>query len=1169
YGWLLCFGIFISTCCQTMSLHHAYWFGTKLSIEVRGSLIGTMYRKMLRLNHTSRTKYTGKIINLITMDAGNVGEYFWTSYCDVLIHPLHIILLLLLLCYIIGPSGLVGFATLGIFLPLTTFFNTRKNRYFTQTMGHSDKRIKIISEFICGIRFLKLYNWERYFFDRCDVERNKQLDSSRTQLMYYVIDQTFASMSNLVVLLATFGTYIGVGNTLTAQTAFPALTILYGLRTPLYMWTFVLQKMLQMMASTKRIEEFLQAPEVAATSSPSDSSDGVSIKDSEFTWNDQSINDFQDKDSSSLLSMESSHSHSNSVLKGINFEPPKGKLTVIVGRVGEGKSSLVSAILGEIKMVAGSVARPESVGYTPQVPWILSGTVRDNILFGRPLDWKRYKDVLEACCLKVDLVDFPMKDLSEIGEKGISLSGGQKQRISLARCLYANTDVIVMDEPLSAVDAEVGKHLFEECIQGMMSGRTRILVTHQIQFISSADHIVVIEQGRLIQGTYDQLQSKGIDFEEIMNTKFGGGVGLGVEPSHPPATSDPLTNSVDQVKHIDINDCVVIDQSIIHDPVNELRAKLITVEERNKGEIGKSTYIPYFKSGGPTILYIFVFLAYLCAQLASQSADYWLLIWTSNNGESKHYLMIYGLIIAIFGILVCVKMTSISYMTWNASKKLHHTMMHSVFNSPTTFFDSNPSGRILNRFSKDIGDLDYALLESINDVVSCGTSFLIALALMAYLTPYILIPVCLLSLYYYQIQKFYRHSSRELKRMDSISRSPIFGHVSESFNGLSSIRVFGQQQRFVDTFDQHVDLNLRIFYHAYSVNRWLGMNLELMTGLMVLSASIIAMLTASYSPSVAGIVVTSAIGITGMLNIAIRQYSELEVRMNSVERILEYVQLPREGARVVADNRPDEGWPNRGEIEFKNIEVRYRPNLEPSLRDINLSIGAGNKIGIVGRTGAGKSTIGLTLFRLVEPCKGAIYIDGVDITKIGLDDLRGKLCVIPQDPFIFSGTVRMNIDPFNEHTDLDLWQALEKVNMKHVVESMPMKLDGTLEEGGDGFSVGQKQLLCLVRALLNKSPVILMDEATASLDYATDALIKRVIETNFKDRTVLTIAHRLDTIIDSDLIVVVDRGQVVEYDSPNNLLNLQPDSRFKQLVNAQSNVLSLRHGNGIGNSSPD
>eukprot|EP01133_Synstelium_polycarpum_P011421 gene11421-13311_t len=922
----------------------------------------------------------------------------------------------------------------------------------------SDQRIKLIGEFISGIRFLKLYNWEQSFIDRIDTQRNQQLKSSRIRLLLWALDRTVAQVTTGIVLLVTFMTYTLSGHTLTASTAFPAVTIFLSLRKPLQMAPDAFQRLLMCLSSCTRLEEYLCSGEshgcnnIEASGIPATSD--IVIENGQFDWNDEIrvVADHaagRNEDLTGLFMKEVSQDQvpdiqGKSVLNDINFLAPAGKLTVIVGRVGQGKTSLVSALIGEIQRVYGTVKTPSSIGYTPQIPWLVNGSIRDNILFGAPYNQKRYALVIEACCLKPDLIQLPAKDLTEIGESGINLSGGQKQRISLARCLYSNHEAYIMDEPLSAVDAEVGKHLFDLCIQGLMANHTRILVTHQLQFLPSADHIVVMEGGTiLVQGTFEHLQSSGIDFQSIIKTK---------------AIRDCNEQGTKQHHIIEQPDIPITDCIVMGDATDDLvkKSKLFVKEDRNQGVIGFETYFPYLKSGGPT--------------------------------------SVYALLILVVGILLAIRHLGIAYITWRASQVLHQRLINGVFFSPCSFFDQNPSGRILNRFSKDISEIDNKLIGYIADVLSYGSIVIVSLAMVVFLAPPVIIPFLFI----------------------------------KSFQGLNSIRIFKQQDRFIGEMNKRIDLNQRLVFHTFALNRWLSMT----------------------TPARAGMAVSAALSVTGCLNWTIRQFTEVEVRMNSVERVLSYINSPREGNPEKEVNSPPAGWPPTGQIDFHNFEVKYRPTMDPSIRGLTASIPPGSKVGIVGRTGAGKSTIGISLFRMIEASSGSIDIDGIDISTIGLSDLRSRLAVIPQDSFVYSSNVRMNLDPFGQHSDLEIWNALEQVHLKSTIDNLSLKLDHSLDEGGNGLSIGQKQLLCLARALLRDTKIVLMDEATASLDYETDSLIKDAIKVHFKDRTVLTIAHRLDTIIDSDLVMVIDNGQLIEYDTPQSLL--QKDSRFKQLVIAQS-----------------
>ncbi|EFA78278.1 ABC transporter C family protein [Heterostelium album PN500] len=1176
-------------------------------------------------NNAKRLFSSGAIMNLISVDIDAFEEYFWNNCIDIFIYPFTISFLLAFLCYIVGPAaGLTGFVFMVIGLPTNAYLSKRQSDFNLRSLNLGDDRVGLMSEILTGIRFLKLYAWEQPFIDRVESIRKNQLKQLRVRNLFWASSSLLTQVLSGIVLLATFSVFVLRGGQLDATTAFTALTIFVNMRRPLEMLPESIQRLMKVFASSKRIEAFLQTTEIQQHMiTHIDTSSDIRIVDGEFTWDDadysnkrgqydsngsgdeeigeismmilqdgnnnsvggsaadspkshlvvarntlnddesgEQITTFEEVESIGMMEDDTnSPERAPSVLSGVNFVAPAGKLTMICGKVGTGKTSLVSALIGEIYKTKGSVFTPRKMGFTSQSPFLISASLRDNILFGEEFDADRYIRVLEACALDTDLTQFPAKDFTEIGERGLNLSGGQKSRIALARAVYADPECYLLDEPLSAVDSEVAKHLFEKCIQGIMASRTRILVTHQLQFVPSADHIVVIQDNNeILQGTYQQLTEKGIDFESIMKAKHidinssitDSQEGDSASPDRTTTTTTTTTTEEQQ------QTSAKIELIVTNAPDSNLqeKAKLLVQEDRNKGAVGMDTYGPYIRAGGTLWFFIIVFF-YLFSQISFQSADYWLAIWSKKQLDGPHterfYLFIYMWFIFGYIILLTIRYFSLGSFTLYAAAELHDKLLASIMQAPTLFFDQNPTGRILNRFSKDISDIDLSILESLSDIMYNGTSVFVSICIMVFINPIMVVPLAVLSVLYYFVQIIYRNTSRELKRMESISRSPIFSSVGESYSGLVTIRSFKQQQRFINQIHTQIDVNQRLYFYSYACHRWMGTRLELIASTAVFFSSLFSIYSSASNPGLAGLAVTSALGMTGFLNRLVRQYTTLEVKMNSVERVNAYTQIQSEGDRHSLTNPPPPSWPEKGQIEFRDAEVRYRPDMDPSLMDFNATLESCEKIGIVGRTGAGKSTIGVALFRMVNLSKGRILIDGIDIGKIGLYELRSKLAVIPQDPFIFSGTIRANIDPFHERSDSQIWDALEKVQLKSVVSSMPFGLSTEMQQGGE-LSVGQRQLLCLCRALLRNSKIVLMDEATASLDYETDAIIKKTIKDNFSNSTVLTIAHRLDTIYDSNRILVVDKGRLAEFDTPTALTN-NPESRYTQLLRAQSTYL--------------
>ncbi|ETE62698.1 Canalicular multispecific organic anion transporter 2, partial [Ophiophagus hannah] len=794
--------------------------------------------------------------------------------------------------------------------------------------------------------------------------------------------------------------------------------------------------------------------------------------------------------------------------------------TAIVGQVGCGKSSLVSALLGEMEKLSGDVAVKGSVAYVPQLPWIQNATLKDNILFGHPLNELKYQTVLEACALKQDLEMLPGGDQTEIGEKGINLSGGQRQRVSLARAVFSNTDVYLLDDPLSAVDSHVAKHIFDNVIgpEGALKGKTRILVTHGIHFLPQVDYIVVVVDGRISEmGSYQELLQQNRSFAEFLRNYAPD---EDIEEDEPTimedeevllaedtlsnhtdlADSEPVTNEVRKqfLRQLSVISSdgelsskkstkrKVCDKKSMEPPIKGTSEKLIQAETAETGTVKFTVFWQYMKAVGPVISLLICFL-YSCQNGAAIGANVWLSVWTNDpviNGTQQNVNMRIG-VYAALGILQA--MAGIK-----AARILHAALLENKLHTPQSFYDTTPTGRIINRFSKDIYVID---------------------------------------------ERFYVATSRQLKRLESVSRSPIYSHFSETVTGANVIRAYKREKSFVYSSDTKVNDNQKSYYPGIVANRWLGIRVEFVGNCVVFFAALFAVLSKNnLSAGLVGLSVSYALQVTMSLNWMVRMTSDLESNIVAVERVKEYSENETEAPWIIEDKRPPEEWPTKGEVVFTKYSVRYRKGLDLVLKDLSLGVKGGEKVGIVGRTGAGKSSMTLCLFRILEATKGEITIDGVKIADIGLHDLRSKLTIIPQDPVLFSGTLRMNLDPFNKYSEEEIWKALELSHLKRFVSSQPAMLEFECSEGGENLSVGQRQLVCLARALLRKTKILILDEATAAIDLETDDLIQMTIRTQFEDCTVLTIAHRLNTIMDYTRVLVLDRGRIAEFDSPTNLI---------------------------------
>lgn len=960
---------------------------------------------------------------------------------------------------------------------------------------------------------------------------------------------------------------------------------------------------IQSKISLRRLERYLDLPELekyvqdeltAEVKSTHRSPGSVIVDRGSFSWTDpdaEPVRPIQenkpkkqskkgaDKDSklgSSNHSVASSHTSEGSVksqtitLQDLSFSLEAGSLTAVVGSVGSGKSSFLAALMGEMEPIGDSkvyLPKPPGAGsgfisYCAQTPWVVNDTLRGNIIFGREYDEERFERVLEACALVDDLAVLPAGDLTEIGERGINLSGerinflfyitnhfvsgGQKARVSLARALYSDeSKLLFLDDPLSAVDAHVGEHIFSKAIVGKIAkGKTRVLVTHHVHLLSRCDSVIVLENGRIKHhGKFDNLVSQGVSFAGAVD----------VHNNQATATRGKGKGKAPKVKDAELT--------------VEAKAKLkqsgktlVKEEEREEGSVASSAYTHYARVGG-ILVAVATFVIQGVGRACEVLAGFWLAHWaerslSSNEPFSKGTTTYYVGIYASFGLAGVLGLTLravlIAVHRLRASKQLHDDLTERILRAPVAFFDITPIGRVLNRFAADMDKVDLELTQSLSQGMSTIFNVVGAIGAMVAATKGVfLVPMLPISYLYYKIQKWFRKTSTELQRINSIANSPIFADFSQVLSGTSTIRAYGEEQRFFRQCQSSFDAMNASYILVQLTNYWLSLRLDVLGGFMGAFIGGVAVATSSYgfiSPGWLGLALTYSIEVTAYLKHGVRMVATIEAQMNSVERILFYTQNVQSESPEILDDDPPKEWPQSGEIEIRNASMRYRDG-PLVLKDVSLRINAGEKIGICGRTGSGKSSLMVALFRIseLEDDGGAILIDGVDIKAVGTSTLRLNLSIIPQDPVIFSNTVRYNLDPFEECSDDELWEVLEKVQLTEVISSLPNGLLAEVAEGGDNFSQGQRQLLCIARALLRKSKILVLDEATASIDNTTDATIQKMIRENFQDATVLTIAHRLNTILDSDRVLVLDDGRVAEFESPDNLMR-DENSLFKIMV---------------------
>ncbi|SPQ98048.1 unnamed protein product (mitochondrion) [Plasmodiophora brassicae] len=1149
---------------STFFVNYYFQLTMNVGFDLRTSLTTEIYEKSLRLSSSARQQFSsGQAVNMVSTDTTRIEmlsgylHYTWSGLFQI-------VLILALLLTTLGWPSLVGVGLLLVALPVQAGVMRYLSKLRKETSGITDRRVKLMQEILNGIRVIKFYSWEPSFLAHLFGLRSAEMHRIKRIAYFRAGFMMISGAIPLFASIVSFVVYNLVGNPLTADVIFPCVAYFNLLRFPLMMLPMILGQIVDASVAVKRIQAYLLAQELSYRPAINPSSpDAISITSANFLWETAPAAPSPPANGKAAVADKDRGPSSGFRIRDINLHVPVGKLVCVVGPVGSGKTSLLSAMVAEMSHESGSIEFNGSVGYCPQQAWIQNTSLRDNVLFGQAYDAATYLRTIEDCCLIPDIEALPDGDRTEIGEKGITLSGGQKQRVNLARAVYFDPDIILLDDPLSAVDAMVGKALFDQCLMQRLAGKTRVLVTHQLHFVPRADYIVVMDAGRIAeQGTYADLMNANGEFTRLMH-EYGGvssrrasDASSSAPPADGPAAAPPAKPQADVGRG---------------DPTRLKTqqapgAKLMTSEERAMGAVDSRYYLVYLKQCGGVVYIVALFLTLAASQVANVGVNTWLAVWIADPNANKNAMDIYVLLGAASAVLTLVFGAVNAYGSTRGAIRIHMGAIQRVMRAPVSFFETTPMGRILNRFSKDQDGVDSLLPQSLSSFLQTAASCIATFILICVVTPpFIAILLPLLVVYYY-VQRFYRSTSRELKRLDALMRSPLYAQFSETLNGLATIRAYREEVAFVGRHRALLDADNRPQFCQIAIQRWLSLRLETIGNLMVLAASLSCVLM-SVSSSLTGLTISYALTVTSVMNWCVRQAADTEIQMNSVERLDYYanglpIEEPADAAdvAVVRAMRPPKSavvdvvdprasWPETGTIVFDKFTLRYRPELPPVLNDISLSIRSCEKIGVVGRTGAGKSSLMIALFRIVEAASGRILIDDVETRTVGLRRLRQSLAIIPQDPILFSGTVRHNLDPFDEFDDDKVWAALRGAFMAEYIDAQGGKLNALVAEQGENFSVGQKQLLCLARALLReRARIVILDEATASIDLSTDALLQRALRVAFRDRTLLTIAHRLNTVIDYNRVLVLDKGRVAEFDTPAALL-ARDDSILSSLVN--------------------
>ena len=1210
-----------------------------VGVFCRAALVSGIFRRAL--NMQGRDRSTGKLVNHISTDVSRIdfGAQWWLLAFTA---PVEIIVSLIILLTRFGVSSLSGFALIVVVMPFQMFYMLFLFTLRAKSMQWTDRRARRTQEVVSGMRIVKLFSYESNFFKLISDLRKHELKYifylavARSGLMASAI-----SLPLLSSVLAVITYYFKNGLDLEdLEKVFPAITLFQLLRLPLMFLPFGLSVIADGWNSFMRLRDVFYAEQHDTTLHSDESSPyGLFINDATFLWESveedetlkpvKKLNEKSSKRQAKhkrlwarlLRNRKSKPAKSGKKFKflrrkdkvsaaevaadegvpvtsvpdkmpdevietpfqmeNVNLKVRRGELCAVIGPVGSGKSSLILGAIGEMSRSAGDVIwSSQRVAYCAQSAWIQNATIRENIVFGQPWNAKHYWDCVKRAELFADFAILQGGDMTEIGERGVTLSGGQKQRINIARALYFDADIICLDDPLSAVDAHVGKALFNNAILPLRDqGKTVILVTHAIQHLPRCDRIVLMDDGRIDEtGTYEELMSLRGSF---FNTMYNFGMLKDQEEDADELAAEEEDSKAPAKKYT------------LADLSKPGFGKTTESEERNTGSVDGHVWLSYIRAGKGWLVVPIVLVAGACMQASTNLSSYWVIWWQKWEGEKADQKArdvpvttnkSIGLEAGVYAALGIIQLlfnfvmdVALGVMTFLASRRLHDNGMRRVIYAPMAWFDTTPLGRIMNRFGKDIDVLDNQLSNLVRQCASTVLSILGASIMVIVFTYYFAIVVVAVFVFAYFFSTFYRSSAREFKRVDALLRSTLYSHFAESLSGLTTIRAYRESDRFLHDNYKYMDLQNRAYFLTIVNQRWLGLRLDVLGSVCVLITGLLCSnRVGTIDSGTSGVSLSQVVTVAQTLGFLTRQLTELENEMNSAERVVYYAEsLDQEPAQQIPENKPDAAWPSHGKVELNNVWLRYRPNLPPVLKGVNFTVNGGEKVGIVGRTGAGKSSILTVLLRLAEATEGTVRVDDVDVSKIGLEDLRRSIAILPQEPLLFSGTLRSNLDPFERFDDARLWDAMHRAyltsasnasepgtgtvtpnpdattpnNPQATQEQEPksltrLTLDSIIDEEGANLSVGQRSLVSLARALVKNSKIILLDEATASVDLETDTKIQRTIRTEFADRTMLCIAHRLSTIIGYDKIIVMDDGKVAEFDTPLNLFDT-PDSIFR------------------------
>ena len=1089
-----------------------------LVAKLKACLTEIIFDKALKTYYgeISQGSQSGKLTSLISADLEFLEGVSFLPF--VFCMPLLLTGAGILLWFNLGVSGVIGLIVTIFHLPLILYFGKMfgKIRFATALIG--DSRMKMITNLIEGIRIVKLYGWESPYLEVLFKVRDNEMKQHKKKALISSTNKSFNSGSLGLILFVTFSIYVALGNKLDPSTAFSSISILIVSNSTVNLiGTMGVTQIFLIITSFRRISDaMLIKDKLKNNKQVSEENYSIVAKNCEYLWKEPA--DIKQNDQHDATWRES---ETGFKLKDINFKAKKGELVIVIGAVGSGKTALFLGLLNEIYLNDGTMKLDGKLAFASEEPWIVSGTIKENIISNRKEDTEFYYNVIEKCCLEKDLEHFKeFGDETMIGDRGITLSGGQKARIALARAVYANQDIILLDDPLSAVDPEVCFNLFNNCIKGILKEKTVILATHQAHFVSQADKILILDDGsQVFFGTY----------QELLEQNLGEYLGKMKQTEEKEKTNGPITETKKFERIVTIKD-----------------KKSIMAEETAKGSVPFQIYWKFLMLGfkHPALLFTTVILQ-IAGQVAYLAVIYWVAYW-SNGSDQKSSFYVYwmAIIVGIIYLLSFLRTFALLFPLLNSAKNLHNLAIKGLACTKSLFFDQNPTGRMLNRFAKDTSQVDEILILFISETVSTSVLIFGNFIVVIIITPYILIMLAILIVFFIFIFKYFNSVIKDFKRLEQVTKSPILSLLNSSINGLTTIRCLKLEKSLKRNMRDLIEVNYKLYSAFHLMFRAIQLYLEFGPNtLSMVNVILLVNFKDTIDPSLAAMSMSLTFGMMGYVGYMFKTLMETDNYMTSAQRLIEYKELNAEGEYDLDENFVI----TKGKIEIRNLSMRYRTNYDFALKNLSFTIQAGMKTGIVGRTGAGKSSIMQVLFRLTNPESGTIYIDGQNYLNAGLHDLRKQMSVIPQSATLFIASLKDNLDPFHEHSDKTIKKVLKQVRLGSLLEILPNGLDSQINSAGLSLSAGQKQLVCLARAILRKNKILMIDEATANVDSETDGFIQKQLNKQFKGCTMLIIAHRLRTIIDSDWIVVMEAGTTVEEGNPKDLV-MSPESPFMKMI---------------------